>query len=249
VPLIGAPALVILALLAAGAGAVAAVAGFGIGSILTPALALVVGLKAAVAAVAVPHAIATSIRLWALRPFVDRDVLLTFGVASAAGGLVGALLYASLSSPVLTLALGALLVLSGTSELAGWGRRWRIRGAWSFVAGALSGIFGGLVGNQGGVRSAALLRFDLPRQSLVATATATALLVDVARLPVYLVTSGAEVVAVWPLVLLLSVGVVVGTLAGVPILKAIPEHLFRRLLALLLIALGLGLIASVWVAP
>ena len=41
------------------AGAIAAVAGFGIGSLLTPALAIQTGTKVAVAAVAIPHFIGT----------------------------------------------------------------------------------------------------------------------------------------------------------------------------------------------
>lgn len=46
------------------AGSIASIAGFGIGSILTPLIALRHGMKAAVSAVAVPHVIATSIRFW-----------------------------------------------------------------------------------------------------------------------------------------------------------------------------------------
>jgi uncharacterized protein len=52
--------------------------------------------------------------------------------------------------------------------------RWGSVAAW--VAGALSGALGGLVGNQGGIRSAAMLGFKVPQESLVATATAIALL-------------------------------------------------------------------------
>jgi len=44
-------------------GATAAVAGFGIGSVLTPALALRVGTPTAVAAVALPHFFATALRI------------------------------------------------------------------------------------------------------------------------------------------------------------------------------------------
>ena len=245
-PLVG---LLLLLILAVAAGSVAAVAGFGIGSLLTPALAVLIGTKSAVAVVAVPHLLATTVRLWKLRASIDRDVLLSFGLASAAGGLAGAILYAYLATPVLTVVLGALLVLSGVSELSGWARRLRFRGGWSLAAGAASGIFGGLVGNQGGIRSAALLRFGLPREALVATATATALLVDAARLPVYLVISGSQLLELWPLILLLTAAVVVGTVAGVPVLKQMAEDQFRRLLAILLVALGLSLIVSPLLSP
>src|SRR3982074_1013478 len=92
------------------AGAVASVAGFGIGSMLTPMLALHVGTKTAVAAVSVPHFIGTAIRFFRLRMSVDRAVLWRFGLPSAGGGLTGALLHAWASSPALALVFGALLV-------------------------------------------------------------------------------------------------------------------------------------------
>jgi uncharacterized membrane protein YfcA len=80
--------------------------------------------------------------------------------------------------------------------------------------------------------------------ALVATATATALLVDAARVPVYLVTNVADVVKMMGTVLLLTVGVVIGTIGGTPVLRLLPERWFRRSLAVLLITLGLGLVAS-----
>ena len=53
------------------AGAIASVSGFGIGSLLTPLLAVRVGTKLAVAAVSVPHMAATALRFWLLRKDVD----------------------------------------------------------------------------------------------------------------------------------------------------------------------------------
>jgi uncharacterized membrane protein YfcA len=234
----------LLVVLAVVAGAVAALAGFGIGSLITPVLALTTGVRLAVALVAIPHAVATAVRLWALRDAIDRRVLLTFGIASAAGGLLGALLQGSLSSPVLGIVLGLLMILAGLLELTGLGPRLRMPAGWAVVAGVASGAFGGLVGNQGGIRSAALLRFDLVPRTLVATATASAILVDAARLPVYLATSGAEMLQRWPTILLLTAGVVAGTLVGAPLLRRLPEPMFRRGLALLLIGLGMALVAG-----
>jgi hypothetical protein len=106
-------------------------------------------------------------------------------------------------------------------------------------------LFGGLVGNQGGIRAAALLAFPLNRQALVATATATGLLVDVARMPIYLATDGAAIGAMLPTAAVMTVGAVVGTVLGTPILRRLPETWFRRLLAALLVVLGIALVAGV----
>jgi len=50
-----------IAIAAAVAGGIASVAGFGVGSILTPLLAVRLGTKLAVAAVFIPHVTATAI--------------------------------------------------------------------------------------------------------------------------------------------------------------------------------------------
>src|SRR5437764_101662 len=114
------------------AGAIAAVAGFGIGSVLTPALALETGTKLAVAAIAIPHFVGTAQRFWLLRHHVERRVLAGFGVASALGGLAGALAHAWLSSRFLALVFGVLLVLAAGAEFTGWMQRvrWGRRAAW-----------------------------------------------------------------------------------------------------------------------
>lgn len=111
---------ILLFVLALISGATAAVVGFGIGSMLTPLLATSVGMSAAVAAVTVPHAIATAVRCWRLRQSIDREVLLRFGLLSAAGGLAGALAYSRLGSDALTRVLGGLLLLTAAAQLTGW---------------------------------------------------------------------------------------------------------------------------------
>jgi uncharacterized protein len=228
----------ILAAVSVLAGAVAAVSGFGIGSLLTPVLALHAGTKLAVAAVAIPHAVGSAGRFWLLRRYVDWRVVRSFGVMSAAGGLAGAFLQTGASSRALEIIFGILLLLAGISELTGWMQRvrWGRTAAW--VAGAVSGALGGLVGNQGGIRTAALLGYDVPKEAFVGTATAIALFVDVARLPVYLLTQGQEIARIWPQVLIMTGSVVVGTLVGRRILGQLSQPVFRRLIAFLLLGLG-----------
>ena len=226
------------------AGIVAAVSGFGIGSLLTPTFALQAGTKAAVAAVSIPHVIGTLQRFWILRRHVDRRMLLAFGLTSAAGGLAGALAHVWLSSRYLTIVFGVLLILAAIAEATGWMAKvhWGRRTAW--IAGALSGVFGGLVGNQGSIRSAAMLGFDIPKESFVATATAIGLFVDGARLPVYLATQWDDIAQQWPLIVSASIGVCVGTAIGSRLLARIPRSMFRRIVAVLLFALGIYMLAA-----
>jgi uncharacterized membrane protein YfcA len=225
-------------------GATAAVAGFGIGSLLTPLLAARLGAATAIAAVAIPHAAATALRFWRLRHAVDWRVIGSFGALSAAGGLAGALLYARLTGRTLTIVLGALLVATGVAGLTGWATRARVRGAPAALLGLLSGFFGGIAGNQGGLRAAALLGFGLAPATYVATATTIALFVDAARTPIYLWSAGPALVSLAGPIAVATVGVLVGTLFGERLLLGLPVDQFRRIVSALIGLLGVWLLIS-----
>jgi uncharacterized protein len=221
------------------AGAIASIAGFGIGSLLTPLIGLQTEMKLAVAAVSIPHFVGTAVRLWLLRKYIDSRVLRTFGLMSAAGGLLGALLHTLVQGLLLRAILGILLTFVGLAGLTGLASRMRFEGWMAWVAGALSGLLGGLVGNQGGIRAAAMFSFDVPKQAFVATATAVALMVDGARMPVYLIMQGREVVSIWPLIAAATLGIIVGTLAGERVLRKLSESTFRRLVSSIVLVLGI----------
>ncbi len=232
----------IVGIVAAMAGAVASVAGFGIGSIVTPVMSLQVDTKLAVAAVSIPHFIGSAIRCWNLRQDIDRKVLLDFGITSAFGGLVGAAIYSWIQAPPLTFVFAVILIFAGTVGLTGLNEKLRFHGASAWMAGAISGGLGGLVGNQGGIRSAALLGFELKKSAFVATATAIGLLVDSARMPVYFFSQMDNIVRIWPLVLAASIGVVVGTLVGMRLLHSIDERIFKRVVSAVVLALGVWML-------
>jgi uncharacterized protein len=229
----------LLAVASVAAGAIASVAGFGIGSLLTPVFALRVDMKLAVAAVAIPHLGATALRLTMMRQHVDWRLVRTFGVTSAAGGLTGALLQQRLRGPGLVTVFGGLLVFAGLTGLTGVMERVRLGRTSAWVAGLLSGVFGGLVGNQGGIRSAALLGFDVRPTSFVASATAAALMVDLARMPVYVALEADRLAGLAGLIALAAAGAVAGTIGGERVLRRIPPPIFKKLVSALVLALGI----------
>jgi len=101
------------------------------------------------------------------------------------------------------------------------------------------------VGNQGGIRSAAMLGFNLDAKAFVATATAIALIVDGARMPIYFFTSPETVHRLAASIVIMVAGVTGGTLVGGRVLARIPEAYFRRLVSLLILALGIMMLSHV----
>jgi uncharacterized membrane protein YfcA len=76
----------------------------------------------------------------------------------------------------------------------------------------------------------------------VATATATGLLVDVSRAPVYFWKAGPQLLRLSSFIAVATVGVLIGTLAGERILLGMSPARFARVVALAIGALGLWLI-------
>lgn len=236
--------LLILALVAVLAGGIASVAGFGIGSVMTPVMTMESKASVAVAAVSIPHFIATAYRLWLVRTHLDKQLLKSFGVMSAVGGLGGAVISFFVSSRWLELLLALLLLFVGIGGLAGYTKKLRFTGPAAWAAGVVSGLLGGLVGNQGGLRAGAMLGLGISRDAFVATATATGLIVDAARMPVYFALHGKELQTLVPEIVVMSAFVVVGTFFGMRVLRQIPEHRFLTVVSLLLIGLAVWLIAK-----
>lgn len=223
-------------------GGTAAVIGFGIGSLLTPLLVLRLTPELAVAAVALPHLLATAVRYTRHASAVDRPTFYRFGLWSAAGGLVGALLQSALSAPALLAVLGALLVATGAANLSGTFGGRRPTTPVALGLGLISGLFGGLAGNQGGLRAAGLLAFELSPRAFLATSTAVALVVDLARTPVYLLRAGPRL---WPLALpiaVASVGCLLGTVWGERVLLRLSPSTYRRLVGAGVGAIGVWLL-------
>ena len=233
---------VALLLVAIVSGATASIVGFGIGSLLTPLLAARFGTGVAVAAVTLPHAAATALRCWRLRASIDREVLFRFGLLSAAGALAGALLYTRMGGTALTGILGGLLLLTALAQLSGWSARWHPRGPLVAVFGLLSGFFGGVAGNQGGLRSAALTGFGLAPVRFVATATATGVLVDLARTPVYLWSSGPKLLPLAGPIGIATAGVLLGTLLGERMLLGLSPRRFGQIVGAAIGLLGIWLL-------
>lgn len=232
----------LLAIVAFFAGSISSITGFGIGTILTPFLALKFGVKLAVAAVSIPHCVGNSLRFWTLRHKLDKRVLRTFGVMSAAGALAGSLLHVFAANTALRVVLAVLLIVAGVLGVTGRESHIRLGRVGAWIAGGLSGFFGALIGNQGGLRAAAMLAFDVPKDAFVATATATALIVDAVRMPIYAAHEAGAIANLWPEVLIAAACVIAGTYFGRTIFGRIPEELFRRFVAVLILVLGVAML-------
>lgn len=68
------------------------------------------------------------------------------------------------------------------------------------------------------------------------------LIVDAFRMPIYGATQFRQIASVWPVAAIASVGVLIGTLAGKPLLKRLPEQLYKRLVSASILLLGIWMV-------
>lgn len=178
------------------------VSGFGLGTLLMPAFALVFPLEIAIAAAGVVHLANNLFKLGLVGRWASRDVVLRFGIPAilaALGGAACMTLIAGDASTLHTYRLGRVtgsitwlklviaVLLAAFAGLELWPAYQRVgfsRRALP-VGGALSGFFGGISGMQGALRAPFLLRAGLTREQFVGTTNVISTMVDITRLLVY----------------------------------------------------------------
>lgn len=185
-------------------------AGFGLATMMTPVFLVWFDPHQAIAGVAIVHGVHNLIKSRMLREHIDRDALKRFGWALLIGALIGAVLQSFIPSDPLLLVVGlALIVLPLLKVSESWSSI-RLPEAEDRLGGFGSGFLGGLTGHQGALR-AMFLKERLPDKSAyAATAAVLALVVDLTRIPIYLVNDASVLSTnTW-----LMVGFVLSALVG-----------------------------------
>jgi uncharacterized membrane protein YfcA len=218
---------------------------FGLGTILTPTLTFFYDIKIAVFLTAIVHGFNSLLRVILFRKHISLKVLRRFGILSIMGAFLGAFLQFYLYSSWLKIFLGILLLVLGGQELLPKGRTLTFPRKIDFAGGFFSGLLGGLIGNQGAIRSAYLLNYNLPKEAFIASAASIAFLVDLTRVPVYLISYSRQLGENWLSLLGLVVVAYLGTLTGSRLVKKVSAGAFKKIVALGIVILGVLLLLRI----
>lgn len=191
---------IIVALVALVAGALTLFSGFGLGTLLMPAMALFYDLETAIAATAVVHLVNNLLKLLLVGKWAAWRVVMIFGLPAAVCAFFGARVLHALGSfgtlhtynafgreAVITpekIVIAGLIAVFAILE-GKPGKALSASMKWLPVGGALSGFFGGVSGHQGALRTVFLSKAGLDKKQLVGTFAACAVLVDASRLVGY----------------------------------------------------------------
>lgn len=178
------------------ASALTLFSGFGLGTLMLPAFALVFPLEVAVAATAVVHLTNNVFKGTLLKGDANWSIVAKFGIPALLFAFVGAWLLLHIPDATVTtwawgevtrlgLVIGILIVIFALFDLVPGLKNWSVQHKHLPIGGAMSGFFGGLTGHQGALRSVFLNKTGMDAKAFVATGVFCAIIVDVGRLFIY----------------------------------------------------------------
>lgn len=219
--------------------------GFGVGTILMPVMSLFFDIKVAILLAAIVHFCNNASRLLLYRQAIDRQILRRFGLLSIAGAFVGSYVQLSLDGAFLKSGVGCFLVVYALLSLSPQMPQVELPAKLDALGGFLSGLLGGLIGNQGAIRSLYLLKYHLPKESMIASAACIALLIDATRIPFYLYGNKAILQEQALLLVLIIAASIGGTLIGGQLLPKVSYYLFKNIILVAILLLGVGMIFGI----
>lgn len=234
--------------------------GFGLGTLLTPVMALFFPIEIAIALTGIVHLSNNIFKFFLVKKKTNYPILLRFGLPSIIGAMVGAFLLSYLGEiktplydytiathhyEVTSLKLSiALLILFFTFwEMLPTTKNIVFPEKYLSLGGIISGFFGGLSGNQGALRSAFLTKLALSKETFIATGIAIACLVDITRLPVYFLKENKWTAVSDNILLLLitCISAFCGAYFGNKLLKKATLQFVQKVVTLGLIAIALAM--------
>ena len=168
------------------AAALTVPAGFGLSTMLTPVVLILMDPHEAVAVVAIVHGAHNGGKSWILWDKINFDACKRYGIWLVAGSIIGAILQNQVPQKPLLGIIGVFLIILPLLSLNKALKEYRLPETNDQLGGFGSGFMGGLSGHQGALRAMFLTKRLPDKMAYAASASIFALCVDLSRIPVYL---------------------------------------------------------------
>lgn len=237
--------------------------GFGLGTILLPVFAIYYPAPIAVLLTAIVHFSNNIFKIGLVYKNINWNLVLKFGLPSMLAALLGAYFLKNLfNNPIIlnvyeigvysfsitlfNLIIGLLIIVFSLFEVVPVLKNLSFKSNKLIAGGLVSGFFGGLSGHQGALRSAFLVRLNLQKEIFVATGTAIACLVDVARMSVYAFTLDFTNALTHSSILIISVAfAIVGAFIGNKLLMKTTIGFLKWVVTLFMMIIGILIILGI----
>ena len=212
--------------------------GFGVGTIMMPIMALFFDVKVAIFLAAIVHFFNNMSRLALYRSEINWKIVQRFGFVSIFGAFIGSYGQIYLDSDWLKVGVGLFLTTYALLSLIPNSIKIKLPNSVDFIGGFLSGLVGGLIGNQGAIRSLYLLNYGLEKKELIVSSALIAVIIDSTRIPVYAYTQFQYFQENIVLLSLIVLSSILGTIVGSKILPKVSYELFKKIILIGVLILG-----------
>lgn len=233
----------VLFLIVSYAAAVAAtLAGFGSSTLLIPVAVHFMDIRTALFLVACFHLFNNVFKVRLFREKIDFRTFLLFGIPSIIFSFGGAYLLSVAPVRAVTVAVALFLVVFSLVSLLNPKLALKKTRTNAVAGGSLSGFLAGLIGLGGAIRSTFLISFNLPKEVYVATSAMIAVVIDLTRIPTYLMTRAVQKSSSYFLIVFLVASAYLGVKTGKILLLRINQENFRRAVLVALVLVGFSIL-------
>ncbi len=233
----------ILFLIASFVAAIAAtLAGFGSSALLIPVAIHFMDVRTALFLVACFHLFNNVFKVRLFWKKIDFRTFRLFGIPSIFFAFSGAYLVSVVPINAIMVAVAIFLILFSLFSLSNPKFVLKRTRAHAVAGGSLSGLLAGLIGLGGAIRSTFLISFNLPKEVYVATSAMIAVVIDLTRIPTYLMTKSVQESSYYFLIPFLIVSAYLGVRTGKVLLKRIKQETFRRFVLIALLLVGISIL-------
>ena len=231
--------IIILAIIASfTAAALTVPAGFGLSTMLTPVVLMLMSPHEAIAVVAVVHGAHNAGKSWSLWKNIDFQAFKRYGIWLILGAVIGAILQNQVPQKPLLGIIGVFLIILPLLTLNKAWKNYRIPEENDRIGGFGSGFMGGLSGHQGALRAMFLTNKLPDKMAYAATASIFALCVDLSRIPVYLFFRSENITSNIELTFALVIAALIGVRVGKKWLESMKSESIRKGIMIGIIASG-----------
>lgn len=219
------------------------ISGFGSSVFFVPLAGMLFDFKTTLALTGLLHIFSTSAQIYMFRKDIDWKLMAKIGIPSVVFVLIGATLNDRVDLKYAELAMGLFLVLFAIAFLSKKDLKFAPSNFNAISGGAVAGFLAGLIGTGGAVRGAALAAFNLPKGTFVGTSAGIDFAVDFSRTIVYLSNGYLKSEFYWyiPVLMVLAYA---GAFVGKKALGLIPQNIFKTIVLVLILLVGLLMIFS-----
>ncbi len=236
--------------------------GFGLGTILSPFLAIFFPIEVAIALTGIVHLLNNFFKIILVGKNINWKIGLKFAITAMIGSYFGAELLTKYSDvelysytlngkmfsiTLIKLIISFLIISFSFLEILPSLKKIQFSENKSYIGGLIIGFFGGFSGNQGALRSAFLIRYNLTKESFIATGVLIACFIDITRLSVYFKRMNEiNLHENFPLLVSAILSAFVGAYFGSKLLKkvtlAFVQKIVTILVLLLAVLIGVGIL-------